>query len=183
MVISRRPRNGPASRAESRAIDPATQPAAQPATTGVGPDADAIHDAAEQLAGLWLRSHTAANERVSTSQLRALLVVQREGPLPVSQLADELGAMVSSASRLCDRLVAAGLVERQASPVNRRLTLIRLNHAGVQLLRDIRTARVAELGVLLSRLSRSEREGLLGGLLALGQAEDREEGGEFGTLA
>ncbi len=45
-------------------------------------------------------------------QLRALLVIDRAGSLNLSGLAGLLGASASAASRLCDRMQAAGLVSR-----------------------------------------------------------------------
>ncbi|MGD0377399.1 MAG: MarR family transcriptional regulator [Streptosporangiaceae bacterium] len=42
-------------------------------------------------------------------QLRALLVIDRAGSLNLSGLAGLLGASPSAASRLCDRMQAAGL--------------------------------------------------------------------------
>jgi DNA-binding MarR family transcriptional regulator len=122
---------------------------------------------------LWLRSHTSADGRVSPSQLRALVLIDEAGLLPVTQLADEMGAMASSASRLCDRLVAAGLVERRTSSANRRVTFISLTTAGTRLLAGMRQARVAELNALMSGMSAAERDGLLKGLVALGAADEQ----------
>lgn len=81
--------------------------------------------------------------------------------------------MVSSASRLCDRLVAAGLVERRASEASRRVTFIRLTTAGTRLLAGMREARLAELGRLMTGMSVAERDGLLRGLLALREADEQ----------
>ena len=81
--------------------------------------------------------------------------------------------MVSSASRLCDRLVAAGLVERRASPENRRVTFIRLTTSGTQLLAGMREARLAELSTLMNGMSAAERDGLLRGLRALREADEQ----------
>src|SRR4029453_18240729 len=58
--------------------------------------------------------------RGSGSQLRALLIISRHAPTNLTQLAEELGAIPSSASRLCDRLVAAGLVTRRTGSADRR---------------------------------------------------------------
>lgn len=102
-----------------------------------------------------------------------MLLIDEAGPLPVTQLADEMGAMVSSASRLCDRLVAAGLVERSASPANRRVTLIRLTSPGTRLLASMRDARLTELGAVMSGMSATERNGLLHGLLAIREADEQ----------
>jgi hypothetical protein len=53
-------------------------------------------------------------------QLRALLVIDRAGSLNLSRLAGLLGASASAASRLCDRMQAAGLVSRDRAVVSRR---------------------------------------------------------------
>ena len=132
-----------------------------------------MHDAAQAFVSLWLRSHASADGRVSPSQLRALLLIEEAGLLPIAQLADEMGAMVSSASRLCDRLVAAGLVERRASPANRRVTLICLTTSGTRLLASMRDARLAELGAVMSGMSAAERNGLLHGLVAIREADEQ----------
>jgi DNA-binding MarR family transcriptional regulator len=120
-----------------------------------------------------MRSQTSADGRVSPSQLRALVLIEETGLLPVTQLADEMGAMVSSASRLCDRLVAAGLVERRTSSANRRVTFICLTTAGTKLLAGMRQARLAELSALMNGMSVAERDGLLEGLLALREADEQ----------
>jgi DNA-binding MarR family transcriptional regulator len=120
-----------------------------------------------------LRSRTSTDGRLSPSQLRALVLIDEAGLLPVTQLAEEMGAMVSSASRLCDRLVAAGLVERRASEASRRVTFIRLTAAGARLLARMRDARLAELTALMTGMSEAERDGLLRGLLALREADEQ----------
>src|SRR5919199_2196339 len=53
---------------------------------------------------------------VSVVQLRALTVLDREGTANLAQLADGMGVTVSTTSRLVDRLVAAGLVDRRGAP-------------------------------------------------------------------
>lgn len=72
---------------------------------------------------------------VSVVQLRALTVLsiqQREANL--GRLAEGMGVAVSTASRLVDRLVRAGFVERRPSPVSRREVSLVLTPAGRDLL-------------------------------------------------
>ena len=138
-------------------------------------EAEAIHDAAERLAALWMRSYESSDGRVSPSQLRTLLLIDRapaEAPLTVTRLADELGAMVSSASRLCDRLVAAGLIEREPSPHSRREVQLRLTVDGRRVVDTLRASRVAELRAVLRRMTKPERTALLEGLRAFRRALD-----------
>lgn len=134
-------------------------------------DVAAIHDAAEALAATWSRSYESAEGRISPSQLRALIAVDRAGSLTVSQLADDLGAIVSSASRLCDRLVAAGYLQRDHSPHSKRQVLVRLTGDGRRLLDEIRTHRLGSLHAVLRRMAKSERQALLRGLRAWERAQ------------
>jgi DNA-binding MarR family transcriptional regulator len=134
-------------------------------------EVSAIHDAADSLVATWARSYETAEGQVSTSQLRALIAVDRTPSLTVSQLADDLGAMVSSASRLCDRLVAAGYLVRDQSPHSRRQVQLRVTRDGQRLLGEIRSQRLRELRGILARMTKGDRQALLRGLRAWNQAE------------
>lgn len=142
------------------------------ATREPSDEVEAIHNAAERLVALWTRAYESAEGRVSPSQLRTLLAVDRCEPVTVTALASELEAMVSSVTRLCDRLVAAGYVDRGTSPTSRREVMIRLTKAGRRLLDEIRAHRLGELAAVLGRLQPEEREALLAGLTAFGNADE-----------
>src|ERR1700761_343068 len=73
-----------------------------------GPLVAAIEEAASFLAAIWNRE--TAELPTSTAQLHVLLIVERHRDINLSGLAAQLGALVSSASRLCDRLEAAGFL-------------------------------------------------------------------------
>ena len=79
--------------------------------------------------------------------------------------------MVSSVTRLCDRLVAAGYVDRGTSPTSRREVMITLTKAGRRLLDEIRAHRLGELAAVLSRVPAADREALLAGLTAFENAD------------
>jgi DNA-binding MarR family transcriptional regulator len=53
-------------------------------------------------------------------QLRALTVLREVGTVNLGRVAEEMGVALSTASRLVDRLVRAGLVDRRPSPRTRR---------------------------------------------------------------
>ena len=59
---------------------------------------------------------------LSVVQLRAMTVLRELGTANLGRLAEGLDVTVSTTSRLVDRLVAAGLVERRPSPRTRRQT-------------------------------------------------------------
>ena len=90
---------------------------------------------------------------LSVVQLRALTVVAQLGPANLGQLAQELGVTVSTASRLVDRLVRAGYVDRRPSPHSRREVALTLTTSGTAMLDEYDELRLQELrtrGVIAS---------------------------------
>jgi DNA-binding MarR family transcriptional regulator len=135
----------------------------------------AIHDASARLGMLWVESYSGGGHRVSPSQLRALMAIQQHERTNLTALAGELGAIMSSASRLCDRLVAAGLVERIQSSGDRREVSMTLTREGTQLLAAIERERRLALASVLAGMAPEERERLLTSLLAFSRAGERAE--------
>ncbi|MDP9799780.1 DNA-binding MarR family transcriptional regulator [Catenuloplanes nepalensis] len=148
--------------------DPILAPAT--ATTTVSADAAAIDEAAEALLGVWDTAREKATNRLSGSQLRALLVVEQDEGINLGGLAGHLGMILSSASRLCDRLVAAGMLEREPGRADRREISLILTSAGHALLDEVRTERRDQLSGVLARMSPTSRTALLAGLQAFGTA-------------
>lgn len=124
----------------------------------------AVEAAAEALVMVWSRAREGLVPRVSPSQLRALVAVERHGVINLGGLAEELGAIPSSATRLCDRLEAAGLLARDVGIADRREVMVSLTADGEQLLRSLRERRQADLGQVLARMSPAARTALLIGL-------------------
>jgi len=110
------------------------------------------------------RAEEAIMPRVSVSQLRALLLIERHGRTNLNQLAEELGAIPSSASRLCDRLVAAGLVLRRTGSSDRREVELSVSGDGRRLVEHLRRSRRDELATVLARMTPDGRRALLAGL-------------------
>ena len=129
---------------------------------GAVESAAALDDAASTLMNVWGRVHTGPDVPVPSTQLRALFVVER-GPVNVSRLAEELGALVSSASRLCDRLEASGLLARDPGRDRREVT-VRLSTDGQALLDRLRRRRREELTRVLASMPGPARAALLWGL-------------------
>ncbi|XRQ16338.1 MarR family transcriptional regulator [Actinomadura welshii] len=124
--------------------------------------AAALDNAASTLMDVWASAHNASDVPVPSTQLRALFVVER-GPVNVSGLAEELGALVSSASRLCDRLEASGMLTRDHGRDRREVT-VRLSADGQALLDRLRVRRRAELARILASMPMPARSALLWGL-------------------
>ncbi|HZD65150.1 MAG TPA: hypothetical protein VE152_03535, partial [Acidimicrobiales bacterium] len=71
-----------------------------------------------------------------------------------------------AASRLCDRMVAAGLVLRELNPANRREVTLRLSPDGTALLAELSARRREQLVGILRAMPPAGREALVSGLRA-----------------
>ncbi|KNB49782.1 MarR family winged helix-turn-helix transcriptional regulator [Streptomyces caatingaensis] len=125
------------------------------------------------LVGMSARALAGADESLTLTQLRTLVVLEDCGPLKLVGLARVLGVNPSTAMRMVDRLEGAGLVERRVNPENRREVTVRLREDGEALVREVMGRRRAEVEALVARLTDEERAGLVPGLRALaGAAEE-----------
>ncbi|RZU16150.1 DNA-binding MarR family transcriptional regulator [Kribbella rubisoli] len=127
-----------------------------------GPD-----DAAEQIAalldGIVRRQRRASREgfgeSVTHGQFRVLRTLDRaDRALRLSELAAQLGIVPRSATSVVDDLEAAGLVERQPDPHDRRATLVDLTPNGRQILNTLREKRRDVMVSQLSRLTPEEQQ-------------------------
>jgi DNA-binding MarR family transcriptional regulator len=105
---------------------------------------------------------------VSVVQLRALTVLHRQGQANLGRLADDMGVTVSTTSRLVDRLVAAGLVDRRVAEHTRREISLRLTRRGRSTLARYDALRLASLHECLDELPDDQRETAVQGLRAFG---------------
>lgn len=88
---------------------------------------------------------------LTAAQADAIHVIGRAGPLSLKELGDLLIAEAGHPSRLVDRLVEAGLVQREAAGDDRRRVELSLTDRGRALEAEIQKARqgVLDLGRLL----------------------------------
>ncbi len=114
----------------------------------------------------WQRAIEELGAMMPPTQVRALLVIDTADDLNVTGLARLLGASPSATSRLCDRLVAAGLLVRVPA-ASRREILLRLTESGQRLAAWIRDQRRAALERVLQAISPAGREDLTRGLSEL----------------
>ncbi|MEU2062545.1 MarR family transcriptional regulator [Streptomyces sp. NPDC013455] len=119
--------------------------------------------AGELLEVLWGRASTAP---ASTSQLRVLLILEHHEGINLRTLAYSLASTPPSTSRLCDRLEAAGFVDRVAGPTDRREVRLHLSRQGRAFLDDLRIRRERELQHVLTLMPAAKRAALLEGLEA-----------------
>ena len=95
---------------------------------------------------------------LSLTQLSALAVLERHGPLTPRELAAAERIRPPSMTRVVAALEAAGLVARTDHPTDGRQVLLAASPAGTALLREDRRRREAWLAQRLRELDPDERE-------------------------
>ena len=131
---------------------------------------DAVLRASRVLVAVAVRSLAAVDDDVTLPQYRALVVLASRGPQRPTELAEALSVHPSTVTRLCDRLVARGLVQRSASAANRREVSIRLTAKGRRLVDAVTKRRRIEIGRIVARIPERERATMVHALHALGEA-------------
>ncbi|MEV7245017.1 MarR family winged helix-turn-helix transcriptional regulator [Streptomyces sp. NPDC093248] len=142
--------------------------------TGALDDVDAVTravlTASRLLVAVSARSLAAVEDRVTVAQFRMLVVLSTRGTTKLVELAELLQVAPSTAMRMVDRLIAAGLADRQANPVNRRETLLRLTEEGRRTVEEVTARRRAEIAAIVQRLRPMERLALVEALNAFNEA-------------
>ncbi|MEU0336710.1 MarR family transcriptional regulator [Streptomyces sp. NPDC006193] len=130
-----------------------------------GSAAPRIADAVERLATLWSLAAQEATPRLSLHQLRALRTLEAAPELNLTALAERLDIGLPTASRLCDRLEAAGLLERALHPHKRREVRLKLTGHARRVLAEVAQRRAQALAAVLDRMEPADRAALGQGLL------------------
>jgi DNA-binding MarR family transcriptional regulator len=118
-------------------------------------------------AGEWLRLD------LSTNQLKLLLWLCATGAQPMGQIARILGITMPSATALVDRLVEAGLAEREHDTADRRVVRARASTAGVALMTRFREVGRERMRHILGYVPDEALAALVTGMRALTQAVAR----------
>ena len=95
--------------------------------------------------GIAVRSIAVVEDEVTLVQYRALVLLTSRGDQNVSDLAEALGVHPSTATRLCDRLVAKDLVERATSTESRREIVLSVTPTGRAVVRAVSARRRKEV--------------------------------------
>jgi DNA-binding MarR family transcriptional regulator len=137
--------------------------------------AAAVESTAEALVGVLDAARLAQVPAVPPAQLRVLAIVAGNRHTNMSRLAEALDVVPSSASRLCDRLEATGLLRRVPDPRDRREVRLLLTPSARHLLDDLRTRRRDALATVLERMTPAAREDLVRALRAFQAATGEDE--------
>ncbi|MGN6741780.1 MAG: MarR family transcriptional regulator [Amnibacterium sp.] len=126
--------------------------------------------ASRALLGIVARSVAPALERVSLPQFRLLVILSSSGPMKQGLLSERAGLSAPSTSRMVDRLIVQGLVQREASEVSRREVVVAVTEEGRTLVRQVTAARRAALAEVLDRVPEQERDAVVAGFGAFATA-------------
>jgi DNA-binding MarR family transcriptional regulator len=132
--------------------------AGQPGDAGLAGEVAALELLTRALVGITLQSMEILGDEVSLPQFRLLLVASGLGRVPSSRIAAAAMMTPSSVTRLADKLVAAGLLERGADPRSRSIVTVEVTPAGLELVTRVVRRRHELLAAALGRMSPGDRE-------------------------
>jgi len=141
-----------------------------------GPDDDlpavvtAVLSGSRLLVAVAARSLSAVEGRVTLPQFRMMVLLAGHGETKLVTMAELLGVNSSTAMRMADRLVAAGLVVREVNPRNRRESLMRLTAEGRRVVDQMTERRRAEIGAIVARMPAEQRRALISAMNAFNAA-------------
>ena len=160
----------------------ASTPPAGGAPDGVGEVdvdlVDAFIAASRALVAVAARSLAGLDEDVTLPQYRMLVVLASRGAQRSADLAASLDVSASTASRMVERLVRKGLVDRRGGDVDRRAVAVSLSGAGAHVVERVTAARRREVTRILAQMPSRGRRGLVTALRAFaaaaGEVPDRD---------
>ncbi len=133
---------------------------------------DAVLRASRALVGIAAASIADVDDVVSVPQFRVLVMLYTRGPLNLAAVAAGLDVNPSNASRTCDRLSKAGLLDRRESPHDRRNVTLTLTDAGRRLVDSVTGHRRVAIERVLRKMSAPQRDRLANALSAFATAAD-----------
>lgn len=138
--------------------------------------AGAVDEALQPVLAMASRAASSVLQRLSPSQLQALLTIEAAGQMNLSGLAEAMEMIPSSATRLTQRLVSADLVSREEAVHDRREIVLTLTPSGRRTAAVARDLRRREIDQVLSGMSDRDRRRVLAGLRLLADGLARVEG-------
>jgi DNA-binding MarR family transcriptional regulator len=105
-----------------------------------------------------------ADTGLSPSQLSALSVVEKHGPITIGALAGHERVAAPTATRVVQKLEEGGLVQKDVDPDDRRVTYLTITRPGRSLLAESRRRKTAWLAGQLDALGPGQRSKLAAAL-------------------
>ena len=136
---------------------------------------EAVLSASRVVVAVATRALAGVAPDVTLPQFRTLVLLDQYGTITVRELADSLDTAPSTATRMCDRLVAKGLMSRGPDPHDRRQVLLSVTAAGRSLVAASTERRRAEFERLLSAVPKRRQAEITRALTIFIEAAGREE--------
>lgn len=130
---------------------------------------DALLLASRAVVGIAARS-LPEDVDVSLVQFRALVLLDRDGPLKAGTLAEQLKVSPSTVTGLCDRLAAKNLIVRQFGPSSRREVVVEMSPTGKAFVDSAIAARRLEMARILEKIPPAQLKGMVQALRAFAEA-------------
>jgi DNA-binding MarR family transcriptional regulator len=137
-----------------------TRGGSTPAPRASAGQIDAVLRASRAIVGIVATSIAGVDDVVTVAQLRVLVMVHTRGPMNLAAVAAALDVNPSNASRTCDRLLNLGLLDRRASPHDRRNVTLTLTDPGRRLVDKVTRRRRAAIERVLRKMETGQRERL-----------------------
>jgi DNA-binding MarR family transcriptional regulator len=131
---------------------------------------DAVISASRALVAVAARSLAGVGEEVTLPQYRALVVLDSRGGQRAADLAVALDVTPSTATRMCDRLVRKGLIDRNRPEGDRRALDIVITDKGRALVRQVTLRRRVDVARILEAMPAAGRPGVVRALRAFAEA-------------
>jgi len=120
--------------------------------------ADLVDQILDQLEPMIARQRKAVARHgclraISSTHLHVLFLLEGEGPLPMSRLAELLDVSLPNVTGIVDRMVERGLVERGRDADDRRVVTVSATNRGRETVEEIDQVRRRALGSVLEQLT------------------------------
>ncbi|HPD00745.1 MAG TPA: MarR family transcriptional regulator [Acetivibrio sp.] len=93
----------------------------------------------------------------SKSEIFVILVVDRQGEITMSKIADYINSPMSTATGIVDRLVKKGYLKRERSESDRRVVAIKLTDEGKSLIDEFKKTAFKYIKLIYDSLTDEER--------------------------
>lgn len=104
---------------------------------------------------------------LSLAHLNVVTLLEMHGPMPMGRVAELLGVSLASATGIVGRMEERRLVERRASPTDRRVVEVHVGDGGRELLGSLKDRRREHLLEVFRRMDETSLAALLDGLRAM----------------
>ena len=138
--------------------------------------AAAVESTVESLLAVLESARLAQSPAVPPTQLRVMTIIARNRHTNMSRLAEALEVVPSSASRVCDRLEATGMLRRVPDPRDRREVRLLLTPAARRVLEELQDLRRRALAEVIERMAPGGRHDLVRALAAFDAAAGQRDG-------